>query len=52
MPKTVFFPSWTAEFKSPKMTKTPPTMPQRLIKNLESELFVFVIFIVSGENSN
>jgi hypothetical protein len=35
----------------PKITKTPPTMPHRETRNLERELFVFVIFMVRGENS-
>lgn len=33
------------------MTKTPPTIPQREIRNLDRELFDFVIFMVRGENS-
>jgi len=35
----------------PNITKVPPTMPHILIKNLDSELFYFVIYIVKGENS-
>ena len=51
MPTTDRLNCYTIALTIPKITKTPPTMPQRLIRNLLSELLVFVICIVNGLNS-
>lgn len=47
----VRFDPWTKLLRMPNITKTPPMIAQRLIRNLLSGLFDFVITMVTGLKS-